>query len=141
MKTPPSQTILLDTNFILAHAEMEGFIRELRNSRTEQVTLATTDGVALELERLARSGKPPAKVQARIGLSLLENQDVEVRETNPATPNVDMGLLLAALGSKETVKIATIDRVLRESLSRLGISVIIPRNKGGFVARPAASGP
>jgi len=135
-----SRTILLDTSFILAlarsHREMAN---EIRDASIGRVRLATSDGVVLELERLARNGKFPSKALARLALARLKDQGVEIWKTCPAVPSVDTGMLVLALGSRDRLDVATVDYSLGETLSKLGVDVIRPRKKGGLTVKPASS--
>ena len=123
MTTNPSRTVLLDTSFILTLTKSH---RDLRDAATlgARVVLATTDGVVMELQRLARNGSFRSKGLARIALSELERNKVEVRETHPATPKVDTGIIAVALGDRRKIDVGTVDRQLSRTLSTLGVSVI-----------------
>ncbi len=135
-----SRTILLDTSFILTLARSHRqLVNEVRDASVGRVRLATSDGVALELERLARNGKFPLKALAKLALAQLKEQDVEIRETCPGTPNVDTGMLVLALGDRDRPDVATVDYQLGETLSKLGINVISLRKKGGLTFKPTAS--
>ena len=91
------------------------------------------------MERLARNGKFPSKALAELALARLKDQGVEIRETCPAVPNVDTGMLVLALGGRDRLDVATVDYTLGETLSKLGIDVVSPRKKGGLTVKPAAS--
>ncbi len=135
-----SRTVLLDTSFILALARSHRqLVNEIRDASIGRVRLATSDGVVLELERLARNGKFPSKALAKLALTRLKDQGIEIRETFPAVPNADTGMLVSALGDRDRLDVATVDYSLGETLSKLGINVISPRRKGGLTVKPAAS--
>jgi rRNA-processing protein FCF1 len=135
-----SRTILLDTSFILAltrgHRQL---VNEVRDASIGRVRLATSEGVIMELERLARNGQFPSKALAKLALDQLKDQDVEIRETFPAVSGVDTGVLVLALGDRDPLYVATVDHRLGETLSKLGINVISPRKKGGLTVKPATS--
>ena len=92
--------------------------------------MATTDGVLMELQRLARNGKFESKGLAKVALSLLETDKVEIRETHPSLSKVDTGILAVALGDRDRVDVATMDRRLSKILSTLGIRVLKIHRKG-----------
>ncbi len=93
------------------------------------------------MERLARSGKFPSKALAKLALTSLKDQGVEIRETVPAVPNADTGMLVSALGDRDRLDVATVDYSLGETLSKLGVNVISPRKKGGLTIKPGLEFP
>src|SRR5215471_4020195 len=129
LTTAAPRIVLLDTSFILALTKSHISLRDAARTGGRAV-LATTDGVLMELQRLARNGKFETKGLAKIALSLLETDKVEIRETHPSISKVDTGILAVALGDRHRVDVATIDRRLTKTLSTLGISVLKIHNKG-----------
>lgn len=133
MKSQSSTTVILDTSFIISmlrnHREFDDGIRD---SVLGPVRLATSDGVLMELQRLARSGDFHTAGLAKVALSVLEKRGVLIQETDPSTPNVDTAILALALGDRGAVEVATSDRRLKHALYKLGITAISPRNHGGL---------
>jgi len=117
------------------------FDDEIRNSAGGPVRIATTDGVIMELQRLARNGSFATSGLARIALSSLERGGIDVQDTSPSTPNVDTAILMSALAERNQVKVATVDRGLRNALVKLGVPVICPRAHGGVVILPSVRVP
>ena len=139
MKPQTSHKVVLDTSFILSmlrnHRELDS---EIRDSARGPVRLTTTDGVIMELQRLARSGDFHSRGLARVALSTLGTREITIRETHPSTPNVDTAILALALGDRERVDVATADRRLREACFKLGVTSICPKvHKGIEIVRGA----
>jgi rRNA-processing protein FCF1 len=142
VKSQPYTTVVLDTSFILSmlrnHREFDDGIRD---SVRGPLRLATSDGVLMELQRLARSGDFQAAGLARVALSVLEKRGVLIQETDPSTPNVDTAILALALGDRGLVEVATSDRRLKHALYKLGVTAISPRKHGGLEVVPGAQVP
>lgn len=99
---------------------------ELRNLVAGPLRPVTIDRVYYELQRLAREGPTKSAGLARIALKVLEAQGVEVLDTIFGLPDVDTALVAAALGEKAPTMVATVDRHLRQTLSKHRISSVFP---------------
>ncbi len=142
MKSDSIHNILVDSSFILTMLRKHrDFDDEIRKSSRGPVRIITTDGVIMELQRLARSGNFETAGLARIALASLERSRIDVQDTSPSTPNVDTAILLTALAEKNSIKVATVDRRLRNTLFKLGVPVICPRAHAGVVILPGARAP
>jgi rRNA-processing protein FCF1 len=139
VKPDSAHNILLDTSFILSmlrdHRE---FDQEIRNTMAGPLRITTTDGVMMELQRLARSGNFATAALSRVALTTLEKKRIEVQDTWPSMPSVDISILAQALADKGQVEVATVDRRLRALLLKLGVGVIYPRRGRGVVVSPFA---
>ncbi len=106
---------------------------EVRNQVSGLLRIATVDRVQYELERLARRGSSRTAVLARIALDQLERRKVEVLDTVFGLPDVDTAIVAAALAERPPVAVATVDRQLRDLLSRHGILTISPTRQQGLM--------
>ncbi len=95
--------------------------------------ITTTDGVMMELQRLARSGNFATAALSRVALTTLEKKRIEVQDTWPSMPSVDISILAQALTDRRQVEVATVDRRLRALLLKLGVGVIYPRRGRGLI--------
>ena len=142
MKSHSSRMVILDTSFILSmmrnHQEFDDGINDSARGPTR---LVTSDGVLMELQRLARSGDFNAAGLAKVALLSMERRGITIQETHPRTPNVDTAILTLALGNKGRVEVATADRRLRHVLFKLGVTAICPRKHGGVEIFPGARVP
>lgn len=109
------------------------FYDELRNQVSGLVRIATVDRVQYELQRLARRGSSKTAGLAGIALDQLERRKVEVLETIFGLPDVDTAIVAAALAERTPVAVATVDRQLRDILSRHGILTISPTRQQGLM--------
>ena len=134
MKPRTPVTILVDTSFFLTIArQRRNFHEELRNAVTGPVSILTTSGVVLELQRLSRSGGSETARLATMVLGLLEQKGIRVLEEMSGISQVDTALVALALEEKTPVAIATVDRRLRELLKRHALGTIYPRGRKGLV--------
>ena len=109
------------------------FYDELRDQVSGLLRIATVDRVQYELQRLARSGFSRTAGLARIALDQLERRKVEVLETIFGLPDVDTAIVVTALVERAPVAVATVDRQLRDVLSRHGILTISPTRRQGLM--------
>ena len=139
MRTRPIDTVIIDTSFILALLKNhEEFYEEIRNVLVGPVRIATTDGVRMELQRLARSGTFETAGLARVALEILETRQVEIRETSPSIPDVDASIVAAALSDENQILVATVDQRLKNILFRLGLRAISPGGRRGLLVLPGS---
>ncbi len=95
--------------------------------------IATLDRVVFELQRLARTQSSHRGGLARVALDLIERARVQVLETVFGLPDVDTSIATFAMAQRGPVIVATIDRRLRELLSRHRIPTIHPRGRRGLI--------
>lgn len=125
--------VLLDTSFLLTMLrERIEFYEEIRSTVPGPVRIATVDLVLLELGRLARSNSFRTGGLARLALEELENKKVGVLESKFSSTDADTAILTVALSQKSPVVVATLDRQLRETLAKNGVSTIYPRRRRGL---------
>jgi len=110
------------------HEELDG----IRNTISGPIRLATIDRVIYELQRIARSCSSETSGLARIALRQLEGMAVPVLETIFGLGNVDAAIIATSLSEKDTFAVATVDRKLRGTLCKQGISTIYPRKGRGL---------
>ena len=142
MKSHSSRMVILDTSFILSmlrnHREFDDGIRD---SAGGPIRIVTSDGVFMELQRLARSGDFNVAGLAKVALLSLERRGITIQETHPSTPNVDTSILVLSLEDRGRVEVATADSRLRHALFKLGVTAICPRKHGGVEIFPGARVP
>jgi len=130
--------VLLDTSFLLTMLrEHMDFAEEIRTTVPGQLRIVTIDLVQFELERLARRGSSTTSGLAKLALEQLERKRVPVMDTKLVARDTDTAILAAALSQKGLVAVATLDKVLRETLRRSGVSTIYPRRRRGLILSKA----
>jgi len=113
--------IILDTNFLIYLAKYR-LIHLLDDVRSQ---LAVPDAVIEELEMLSiKAGKIKDREAAKLALSIIEKWNIKLLECGG---NADSAILL--LAEKNRAKVATMDKILSESLRKRGIFVIKLRQK------------
>jgi rRNA-processing protein FCF1 len=106
---------------------------ELRDLIRGPVLVATLDLVKLELERIGRMRSSGTAGLANAALKLLVARKYSTFTSGIETSRADAAILSFALAQREPLAIATVDRKLRETLSRLGVRVISPRRYRGLM--------
>lgn len=130
--------VLLDTSFLLTMLrERMDFGEEIRTTIPGQLRIVTIDLVQFELGRLARRGSSTTSGLAKLALEQLERKRVPVMDTELVVRDTDTAILTAALSQKGPVAVATLDRRLRETLRRSGVSTIYPRRRKGLILSKA----
>ena len=130
--------VLLDTSFLLTMLrEHMDFCEEIRTTVPGQLRIVTIDLVQLELERLVRRGSSTTSGLAKLALEQLERKRVPVMDTKLVARDTDTAILAAALSQKGLVAVATLDKRLRETLRRSGVSTIYPRRRRGLILSKA----
>ena len=139
MKTGHPLTILLDTSFLLAMLEHRRDIDdELRDLINGPIRIATLDLVERELRRIGRTRASKIGAFANASLELLKLRKYRISPAGFETTDTDAGILSFSLASIEPLAVATIDRKLRSSLSRLGIATIYPKRHRGLLMSKSA---
>ncbi len=138
MKTGLFLTVLIDTSFFLTMLKgHRNFQQEIRSVASGPVSLATTDGVIMELQRLARRGTFVTSGLAEVALETLGKEGIRIVNWSPEVPNVDTSIVAAALAGKGEVAVATTDRRLRDTLFKHGLKVIFPRGRHRLIVSKA----
>lgn len=96
--------------------------------------IATLDRIVFELQRLARTGSSQRRGLARVALGLVKPARIQVLETVFGLPDVDTSIVTFAMARREPVIVATLDRRLRELLSKHRIPTIHPRGRRRLMA-------
>ena len=136
--------VLLDTSFLLVMLEQNRDIdEEVRDLIHGPVQISTLDFVERELQHIGRTRASKIGGLANAALDLLKKRKYEIFESCFETSDTDAGIISFSLAKKQPVAVATIDRKLRASLGRLGVSVISPRRQRGLVmtmgSRPSST--
>ncbi len=138
VKTGLSLTVLIDTSFFLTMLKgHRNFQQEIKNSASGHVSVMTTDGVIMELQRLARRGTFGTSGLAKVALETFEKEGIHISNWSPEVPNVDTSIVAAALAGKGEVAVATTDRRLRGTLFKHGLRVIFPRGRHALIVSKA----
>ena len=134
MKTSQPLTVLLDTSFLLMMLEQRRDIdEELRDLIKGPARIATMDMVERELQRLGRTRSSKIGALAKAALELLKGRGYSIYDSGIDTSDTDAAILSFSLDRSEPVAVATVDRKLRASLSRLGLQVIHPMRYRGLL--------
>ncbi len=134
MKTGPTLTVLVDTSFLLTMLKgHRNFAHEIKKLATGTMRVVTTDRVILELQRLARRGTFRTSGLAEIALETLEKEGTPIAGWSPDIPDVDTSIVAAALAGRGEVIVATMDRKLRDTLSKHRLRVILPHGRHGLI--------
>lgn len=113
------------------------FDKTLRGLVEAPVMIATIDRVLFELQRLARIVSSPRGGLARLAMDLIEKKRIPVLETMFGLPDVDTSMVAFSMAQRGPVLVATVDRQLRELLSRHGIPTIYPRGRRSLMVSQA----
>ena len=116
---------------------------EVRDLIHGPAQISTIDLVERELDHIGRTKSSKIGGLANAALELLKRRGYFVFESGFKTSDTDAGIVSFSLAKKQPVAVATIDRKLRASLSRLGISVVSPRRQRGLMmsmgSRPSST--
>lgn len=104
-------------------------MEEIRKVLTGPLNVATTDGVIMELQRLARRGTFETAGLAKVALETFEKEGIDIVKACPEVPDVDTSIVAAALAEKGEVAVATTDHRLREAVFKHGLKAIFPRGR------------
>jgi rRNA-processing protein FCF1 len=120
--------LFLDTNFLMALAQMPGFniSHELDRIFPENRKLIVLKPIYLELQTLNREGSPKVQKEAKIALEFVQKHCVK-EESNYEHKNVDFILLYNS--EVRNGIIATNDRKLKRMAQKRGVKTIYIRNK------------
>jgi rRNA-processing protein FCF1 len=140
VKTSHALTVLLDTSFFLAMLEQRRDIdEELNDLINGPVRIATLDMVERELQRIGRTRASKIGAMANAALELLKLRRYQIFSAGIETSDTDAAILSFSLARNEPLAVATIDRKLRASLSRLGIATVYSkRHRGLLMAKSVA---
>jgi rRNA-processing protein FCF1 len=134
VKTSHPLTILLDTSFFLLMLEQRRDIdEELRDLVKGPVRIATLDMVERELQRLGRTRSSKIGATANAALELLKIRRYSIFNSGIETSDTDAAILSFSLAKVEPLAVATVDRKLRNSLSRLGLPAVYPMRRRGLL--------
>jgi rRNA-processing protein FCF1 len=134
VKTSHPLTILLDTSFFLLMLEQRRDIdEELRDLVKGPVRIATLDMVERELQRLGRTRSSKIGATANAALELLKKRSYSIFNSGIETSDTDAAILSFSLAKDEPLAVATVDRKLRTSLSRLGLPAVYPMRRRGLL--------
>jgi rRNA-processing protein FCF1 len=134
VKTNQPLTILLDTSFLLMMLEQRRDIdEELRDLVKGPVRIATLDMVERELQHLGRTRSSKIGATANAALELLKIRRYSIFNSGIETSDTDAAILSFSLAKGEPLAVATVDRKLRASLSRLGLTAVYPMRRRGLL--------
>ena len=134
MKTSHPLLVLLDTSFLLAMLEQRRDIdEELRDLITGPVRIATLDLVERELEYIGRTRSSKTGALANAALELLKARKYSIFDSGIETADTDAAILSFSLAKNEPLAVATVDRKLRATLSKLGLQAIYPKRQRGLL--------
>src|SRR2546425_414768 len=134
MNTSRSLTVLLDTSFLLMMLEQRRDIEEeMRDLIKGPVRVAILDVVERELQRLGRTRASKTGGFAGAALELLRSRKYSIFAAGIETSDTDAAILSFSLAKNEPVAVATVDRKLRASLTKLGLPVIYPKRQRGLL--------
>ena len=116
---------------------------EIRDLIQGPAQVSTLDLVERELQHIGRTRSSRTGGLANAALELLKKRKYAVFESSFETSDTDAGIVSFSLAAKRPIAVATIDRKLRGSLSRLGVSVVSPRRQRGLMisagSRPSST--
>ena len=128
------QIVLLDTSFLLMMLEQNRDIsEEIRDLVQGPVLISTLDLVERELEHIGRTRASKVGGLANVALEVLKKRKYMIFESKFETPDTDAGIVSFSLAEKHSIAVATIDRKLRASLEKLGVSVVSPKRQKGLM--------
>lgn len=131
-------TVLLDTSFLLTMIDQRMDIdEELRDLIRGPIIVATIDLVERELQHIGRVNSSRTGGLARVALQLMTTRKYEILKSGLEATSADAGILSVALSQRSPVAVATVDRKLRDTLSRFGLQIVSPRrNRGLMLSAP-----
>jgi rRNA-processing protein FCF1 len=137
VRTNKPLTVLLDTSFLIAMLEQRRDIdEEVRDLVKGPVRVATLDMVERELQRLGRTRSSKTGGLAGAALELLKSRKYSILTSGIDTSDTDAAILSFSVAKNEPLAVATVDRKLRVSLTKLGLQVIYPmRHRGLLMSR------
>ena len=125
--------VLLDTNFLLIPAQFKvdvfAELQRLCDFSYEAVVLAAS---VAELNGIVNDKKASAKDRraAKLGLQLINAKGVSVMSAERKVfKSTDKAILGFAAANRDSVVVATQDRLLREKLKSAGVAVIVMRQE------------
>lgn len=123
-----SNAVLIDTNFIIVCIKKRvDFFEAFQN---KGCCIIIPQQVLNELEKIHVSNQSiTQRNYTHLALEILKNRSQEFQAINLKTKNVDTGILKYAKENPE-IRIATLDRALREKLKKQGNSLITLRSNG-----------
>ncbi|MHA1969077.1 MAG: PIN domain-containing protein [Candidatus Hodarchaeales archaeon] len=123
--------IFLDTNFIMALAQMQGlhFSHEFDRVIPGKRELIVLTPILKELQKLNREGTPKVKMESRMAIEYVQ-KFCNSEESEYKHKNVDF--ILLHNGEKRKGIIATNDRKLKRLAQKKGIRTLYIRNKSFF---------
>ena len=144
VETSDRLIVLLDTSFFLMMLEQKRDIDdEVRDLVRGPAQISTLDLAERELQHIGRTHASKVGGLANAALELLKKRKYTVFVSKFETSDTDAGIVSFSLAEKQPVAVATVDRKLRASLGKLGVSVISPRRRTGLIltmgARPSST--
>ena len=106
---------------------------EIRDLVQGPVLISTLDLVERELEHIGRTRASRIGGLANAALEILRKRKYTIYESKFETSDTDAGIISFYLAEKQPVAVATIDRKLRASLEKLGVSVVSPKRQRGLM--------
>lgn len=111
---------------------------EIKDLVRGPVLISTLDLVERELEHIGRTRASKIGGLANAALEVMKKRQYTIFESKFETSDTDTGITSFSLAEKQPVAVATIDRELRTSLEKLGVSVVSPRRQRGLIMRMGA---
>ena len=120
--------IFLDTNFLMAIAQMQGinFSHEFDRIIPGKRQLIVLTPIFVELQKLHREGSPKVKKESRLAIEYVQKY-CSKEESEYTHKNIDF--ILLDNGEKRKGIIATNDRKLKRLAQKKGIRTLYIRNK------------
>lgn len=120
--------IFLDTNFLMAIAQMQGinFSHELDRVIPGNRQLIVLTPILAELKKLHREGSPKVKKESQLAIEYVQKY-CSKEESEYTHKNIDF--ILLDNGEKRKGIIATNDRKLKRLAQKKGIRILYIRNK------------
>lgn len=119
--------IILDTNFLLIPVQFKvDIFSELHRICDFKYQLCIVDKTIDELNKIIQSkAKLKDKTAAKIALQLIKKEGIKIIETNEL--NADDAIV--SLAEKESIVVATQDKILRNRIKKTKSKIIILRQK------------
>lgn len=125
--------VLLDTNFLLIPAQFRvDVFAELKRLCDFNYEVAVLAATVAELNGIVNGKEASAKdrAAAKLGLQLIKAKGVSViKPDRKVFKSTDKAILDFAAKDRDSVVVATQDRLLREKLKSAGVAVIVLREK------------
>ena len=112
---------------------------EIRDLVHGPILISTLDLVERELEHIGRTRASKIGGLANAALEVLRKRKYTIFESKFETSDTDAGIISFSLSKKQQVAVATIDRKMRASLEKLGVSVLSPRRQSGLTITAGTS--